>query len=146
MNKRLLSLCLCLMLALGLWQIAQADVVTIGVSFSGITEKNGREVSTKLEGSFRVWQNGEEKGWIRAGRETMKLDSLDRITLEPMIETIALGWDLSTATVQVQPEGSGTLIVPIVVRALEGESETPEPEAPEATEAAETADPNTAEM
>jgi len=128
MNKRLLSLFLCLMLLCGLWPAARAGVVTVGVSFSGVREENGQTVSTKLEGSFRVWQNGEDKGWIRAGRETLELDSLERITLEPLPETIALGWDLSGATVQVQPEESGTLIVPIVVPALSGESGNAEPE------------------
>ena len=118
-----LLLC-CIILPVGV----RAEVVTISVYFSGMIETaTGEPTYTQLEGSFRVYQNGREVGTLQAGKNTLTLNSIERIRLEPMPESIAPEWDLSTASVDVQPEAGGTFTVPIIVTLLseEGlESET----------------------
>ena len=137
--KRIIALLLALLLVLGLVPTAGADVVTVGVYFCGKRSTgNGPETTVKLEGRFRVLQNGEDAGVIEAGKTTVTLPDTDRIRLVPLADTIEPGWDLSTAFCEVVPsEGGGTVTVPVIVYPLgdeggtHGTAETDEPAAPE---------------
>ena len=118
-TNRCIALVLILALLCGMTVTACADVATIGIHFWGkrIAE-DGNETYIPLEGRFRVLQNGEEAGIVEAGKDTLTLNGTERIRIEPMPETIAPEWDLSTATVEVSPEAGGTMSVPIVVEPL----------------------------
>ena len=76
---RILAALLILALLCGMIPAAGAEVVTVGVYFSGrrIAE-DGSESFVKLEGSFRVIQNGLEVGVIRAGKDTLTLPDTRR--------------------------------------------------------------------
>ena len=117
--NRCMALVLILALLCGMVTTACADVVTIGINFCGrrIAE-DGSEAYVRLEGRFRVLQNGEEAGIIEAGKNTLTLNSADRIRIEPMAETIPPEWDVNTATADVTPEAGGTITVPIVAELL----------------------------
>ena len=118
-TNRCIALILVLALLCGIVTTACADVVTVGIYFCGrrIAE-DGSEVYVRLEGKFRVMQNGEEAGTINAGKETLTLNGTGKIRIEPMAETIAPEWDLSTATAEFTPEAGGTMTVPIVAELL----------------------------
>ena len=139
---RFIALFLALALVCGTVQTACADVVTLGIYFCGRrTAEDGSEQIVRLEGRFRVTQNGEEIGTINAGKDTLTLSSTERIRIEPMPESIAPEWDLSTAARDVVPEAGGTVTVSVVVEPLkEGAYETGEPAetapAPETTDVA----------
>ena len=124
-TNRCVALLLVLAMLCGMITTACADVVTLGIYFCGRrTAEDGSEVIVRLEGRFRVMQNGEEAGTIEAGKETLTLNGTERIRIVPMAETIAPEWDLSTATVEVSPEAGGTMTVPIVAELLkEGTSQ-----------------------
>ena len=97
---------------------AIGEVATIGVSFSGLTEQeDGSYAVTSLSGSFRLIQNGETIAVLRAGEDTVTVTSTERLRLEPVMETMPLGWDLSTAGTEIAPPGGTTLFVPVVVYA-----------------------------
>ena len=66
---------------------------------------DGTETVVRLEGQFRVTQNGETVGIINAGKDTLTLNSTDKVRIVPMAETISPEWDLNTATAEVVPEG-----------------------------------------
>ena len=114
--KRFTAIILCLLMILSAAVPASADVVTVGVYFSGIKDPSqGSSSAVKLEGSFRVRQNGEEAGVIRAGKDTITLTGTGEVRIEVMPESVAPGWDLSTAYVTIKPEAGGTTVVPIIV-------------------------------
>lgn len=130
MKKALRSIALVLALFLVCGSIltaAHADVVTLGIYFCGIRPgADGTDVTVKLEGRFRVLVNGEEAGIIEAGKNTLTLDSAERIRIEPLPESIAPEWDLSTAWCEVTPEAGGTTTVPVIVYpAKEGDTVVP---------------------
>ena len=127
---RFIALFLTLALLCGTVQTACADVVTLGIYFCGRkTAEDGSQQIVRLEGRFRVTQNGEEIGTINAGKDTLTLNSTERIRIEPLPESISPEWDLSTATQEVYPEAGGTITVSVVVEPLKaGASETDEPE------------------
>ena len=120
--NRCIALFLVLALLCGLMTAACADVVTLGIYFCGrrIAE-DGSEKIVRLDDRFRVTQNGEEAGIIEAGKNTLTLNSTERIRIEPMAESIVPGWDLSTATRNVTPEAGGTMTVSVVVNRLDGD-------------------------
>ena len=65
-SLRVLSLVLCILLLSGL-TAAQAELITLGISLTGvISEGDGSVRTVTPEGSFRVYQNGREIGEIAA--------------------------------------------------------------------------------
>ncbi len=117
--NRCIALILVLALLCGMTITASADVATLGIYFCGRrTAEDGSEVIVKLQGRFRVMQNGEEIGTINAGKDTLTLNSTDKVRIVPMAETISPEWDLNTATAEVVPEAGGTLTVSIVAELL----------------------------
>ena len=114
---RFLSLVLCVLLLFGL-TAAQAELITLGISLTGvISEGDGSVRTVTPEGSFRVYQNGREIGEIAAGRETLTVNNTDRIRIEPMPQTFDPAWDLSTAYLTPDVSGSGSVIVPVTLYA-----------------------------
>lgn len=130
---RCVALLLILTLLCGLITTAEADVVTLGIYFCGkrITD-DGTEKIVRLDGRFRVMQNGEEAGTIEAGKTTLTLPGTDRIRIEPLPESIAPEWDLSSVAREVFPEAGGTVTIPIVVELLRTDASKPT-EVPTAT-------------
>ena len=97
-SSRCIALILVLALLCGMIQTACADVVTLGIYFCGRrTTEDGSQQTVRLEGRFRVTQNGEEVGIITAGDNTLTLNSTERIRIEPLPDSIAPEWELSTA-------------------------------------------------
>ena len=124
-----ITLILTLALLCGLVQTAGADVTSLGIYFCGRkTAEDGTEQIVKLEGRFRVTQNGQEVGVIQAGEDILTLDGTERIRIEPMPESIAPEWDLSTVAREVFPEAGGTTTVSIVVEPLKTDFSIPTPE------------------
>ena len=148
---RFITLLLTVCLALGLCTTAGAEVMTLGVYFRGLAEReDGTTVQVPLTGSFRVTQGGIEKGILQAGVTTVTLDGSDPVTITPVAETIPAGWDLRNAAVTVNMADGGNVTVPILVPQLKDDyaaaaAETPEP-APETPEAPGEPTPETAEQ
>ena len=118
MNKvtRILSLVLCILL-LPL-PASRSEVVTAGILLTGmVPEADGSWRETSPEGTFRVFSNGREIGRIEAGRTMLALDNTDRIRLEPVADTFAPEWDLSTAYLTPDVSGSGTVLIPVTLYA-----------------------------
>ena len=127
-KTRLISLLLILCLVCGMVLLASADVATLGVYLCGIrTAADGTKNTIRLEGQFRVLQNGEEIGIIEAGKSTVTLTDLNRVRIIPLPESIAPEWDLSNAACEVQPEAGGTTTVSVVLYPLSAEP-APEPQ------------------
>ena len=137
--RRFLILILCVAL-LGIWTGADADMVTVGILLTGVVPaEDGSTQSIALDGDFRVYQNGQEAGTIAAGRETLTLNSMDRIRIEPVPQSFAPGWDLSTAYLTPELTGTGTQIISVKVTRKKDQTGTPEPTAqPEGTDGTET--------
>ena len=126
---RCIALILMLALLCGMIQTASADVCSLGIYFCGKrTAEDGSQQIVKLEGRFRVTQNGEEVGVITASKDILTLNGTERIRIEPMPESIAPEWDLSTVAQEVYPEAGGTMIVSIVVEPLKTDASIPTPE------------------
>ena len=122
--KRLLALVLCVLLAGGL-TAAHAEMVTIGIALTGlIPAEDGSFRSVTPEGEFRIYQNGEEVGVIAAGRQTLTVNSRERIRIEPLPQSFAPEWDLSSAYLTPELTGDGVQIIPVTIRARSGETET----------------------
>ena len=133
MNKaaRFLALVLCVLL-LGGMTAAHAEMVTVGITLTGqIPDGNGSFRSVTPEGEFRVFQNGEEAGVIAAGRDTLTLNSRERIRIEPVPQSFAPEWDLSTAYITPVLSGESVQLIPVTItaRGVTEEMPTPEPEA-----------------
>ena len=121
--NRCIALILMLVLLCGTVTTVRADVATLGIYFCGRrTAEDGSETIIRLEGRFRVYQNGEEVGIIEAGKETLTLNGTERIRIEPMTETIVPGWDLRSATREVTAEAGGTTTISVVVEPLKESS------------------------
>ena len=76
---RCIALILILVLLCGLIQTAGADVASLGIYFCGRkTAEDGTQQIVKLEGRFRVTQNGEEVGVIQAGKDVLTLNGTDQ--------------------------------------------------------------------
>ena len=130
--NRLAALLLALALLCGMFSAADAGVATLGICFSGVrTSGDGSETTVRLEGRFRVLQNGEEIGTIEAWKEALTLSGTERVRIVPLAETITPEWDLSTAWCEVQPPAGGTTTVSVVVYPLKPETEAEEPPAAE---------------
>ena len=138
---RFLTLALCILLAYGL-TAAYADMVTMGITLTGVIPASDGSVRTVVpEGEFRVWQNGEEVGVIKAGRGTLTLNSRERIRIEPVPQSFAPEWDLSTAYVTPELSTDSAQIIEITITSREATiitpaptpvpTETPAPEIPE---------------
>ena len=77
--NRCIALVLILAMLCGMAVTAEADVATLGIYFCGRrTAEDGSEVIVRLQGRFRVTQNGEEVGTINAGKDTLTLNSTDK--------------------------------------------------------------------
>ena len=129
------ALLLGVLLGVSLAVSAGAEVTTIGVWFRGVTEReDGTAEQIPLAGSFRVLQGGLDCGVIQAGETTVTVAGSEPVTLVPMPETVAPGWDLSGARTTVTPGEGGNLTVPILVPKLaEGAAAViPQPEEPAA--------------
>lgn len=129
---RFLSILLCALLLAGTVHTVLAEAVTLNIYVSGETDTAGEYV--KLEGRFRVWQNGEEIGEIDAGG-TITLPEGARIHIEPVTGFFEPGWDLKDAYRDITIEGGRSMTVPVVLKRLENApaaTATPEP-APAAT-------------
>ena len=139
--SRCIALFLMLALLCGLAAAAHADVVTLGIYFTGRrTTEDGTERIVRLEGRFRVTQNDEEIGVIQAGKTVLTLNGTERIRIEPLPESIAPEWDLSTAFREVTPEAGGTMTVPVTVELLKEDAAAPSTPEPAVTAAPEGAD------
>ena len=127
-TNRCFALLLVLALLCGMIPAAQADVVTLGIYFCGRkTSEDGTEKIVRLEGTFRVLQNGDEIGTIEAGKETLTLPDTERIRIVPLPETIDPEWDLSNAACEVTPEAGSTYTVPVIVEQIkDGTAEVPQ--------------------
>ena len=135
-SNRCFALLLVLALLCGMIPAAQADVVTLGIYFCGRkTTTDGTEKIVRLEGTFRVLQNGVEIGTIEAGKETLTLPDTERIRIVPLAETIDPEWDLSNAACEVTPDAGSTYTVPVIVEQLKDDGAA---EAPQAAPAEET--------
>ena len=127
--KRFLLLILCAAV-LGLWTTAHADMVTVGIYLTGmVPAEDGSWRSVTADGNFRIYQNGQEIGTIAAGRETLTLSSMDRIRIEPVPQSFAPGWDLSTASLTTDVPGAGAQMIPVTVYQRKTQIVTPEPPA-----------------
>lgn len=125
---RCIALILVTVMLCGMIQTAGADVVSLGIYFCGRrTAADGSQQIVKLEGRFRVTQNGEEAGIITAGKDILTLGSTERIRIEPMPESIDPEWDLSTVAREVYPEAGGTTTISIVVEPLKADASIPTP-------------------
>lgn len=125
---RLFILGLCALLIL--WgTAAQAEMVTVGITLTGILPADdGTFRTVTAEGSFRVYQNGQEIGTIEAGRNTLTASSTERIRIEPIPQTFAPEWDLSTAYQHITLSGGGAQMIPVTVALKTEATETPVPE------------------
>ena len=113
--RRFLILILCAAL-LGICTAANADQVTVGILLTGmVPAEDGTYRSVTLEGDFRIYQNGREIGTIAAGRETLTLNSLERVRIEPVPQSFAPGWDLSTAGLTTELTGTGSQMISVKV-------------------------------
>ena len=125
------ALVLCILL-LGGMTAAHAEMVTVGITLTGlIPDGNGSTRSVVPEGEFRVFQNGEEAGVIAAGRDTLTLNSRERIRIEPVPQSFATEWDLSTAYITPKLTGESIQLIPVTITAREAAAAatpTPEPE------------------
>ena len=125
------ALVLCILL-LGGMTAAHAEMVTVGITLTGlIPDGNGSTRSVVPEGECRVFQNGEEAGVIAAGRDTLTLNSRERIRIEPVPQSFAPEWDLSTAYITPKLTGESIQLIPVTITAREAAAAatpTPEPE------------------
>ena len=134
---RFLTILLCALLLAGTVHTVLAEAVTLNIYVSGETDTAGEYV--KLNGKFRVWQNGEEIGEIDAGG-AISLPEGARIQIEPIPGFFEPGWDLNDAYMDIAIEGGRSMTVPVVLHRLENApaaTETPAP-APAATPVPET--------
>lgn len=116
-----LALVLVLVLMIGCAAPAGAEVMTLGVYFRGVAEReDGTAVEIPLAGSFRVLQGGMDRGVIQAGETTVTLKGSEPASLVPMPETIEPGWDLSQARVTVNLTRTGNMTVPILAKRADG--------------------------
>ena len=97
---RFLSILLCILLLAGTADTVLAEAVTLNIYVSGETDSADEYV--KLDGRFRVWQNGEEIGEIQAG-ESITLPEGARIRIEPVTGFFEPGWDLDEAYKDISP-------------------------------------------
>ena len=126
-KQRLFACALVMILVCGVITFSSAEPATLGVYFCGIrTAEDGTKVTVRLDGKFRVLQNGREAGIIDAGKTTVTLPETERVRLVPLPESVSAEWDLSTAYCDVVPEAGGTTTVPVVVYPL---ADKPEPTA-----------------
>ena len=135
---RFLSILLCALLLAGTVHTALAEAVTLNIYVSGETDTAGEYV--KLDGKFRVWQNGEEIGEIEAGG-SITLPEGARIQIEPISGFFEPGWDLNDAYMDITIEDGRSMTVPVVLHQLKNvpaATETPAP-VPAATPEPETA-------
>ena len=129
-GKRLISLLLAFALVCGTVSVASADVATLGIYFCGIrTAADGTKTTVRLDGQFRVFQNGREAGTIEAGKSVVTLPETERVRIVPLPESISPEWDLSTAYCEVTPEAGGTMTVPVIVYPVKDEEPMPQPTA-----------------
>ena len=136
---RFLSILLCILLLAGTVHMGLAEAVTLNIYVSGETETAGEYV--KLDGRFRVWQNGEEIGEIQAG-ESITLPEGARIHIEPVTGFFEPGWNLEDAYLDITIENSRSTTVPVVLRRqadAPAATGTPAPETAAAAENAEEA-------
>lgn len=145
------ALILALIMMAGVCPAAQAEVMTLGVYFCGqLPRADGNMEIVRLEGSFRVLQNGLEIGRIDAGGETLMVTGNEKVTLEPVPETVDPAWDLTDAVCEVEMT-DGTVIVPVLVslrktaEPAQDAAGTEDAEAGEAAQAAEAENMETGE-
>ena len=120
--NRSIALFLALALLCGMAVTVHAEVATLGIYFCGKrTSDDGSVTVVKLEGRFRVTQNGEDVGIIQAGKETLTLNSTERVRIVPLPESISPEWDLSNAACAVELAAGGTTTVPIVVEPMKAD-------------------------
>ena len=130
MNRgiRLIACLLIMTLVCGMMTVSSAAVATLGIYFCGVrTAADGTKETVRLDGRFRVLQNGVEAGEIDAGKSTVTLPDTERVRIVPLPETISPEWDLSTAYCEVTPEAGGTTTVPVIVYPLSEAKDEPEP-------------------
>ena len=141
-TARFVSLLLIAVLALGGMFSARGEAICLSVTLSGqTTDGEGNPAVIRLEGSFRVWQNGREVGVIRAWDGVLNLASSERVRLEPLPESIVPGWDLREAWADIQPEngvarievtllpatGDEVAVIPSKAEATDGTEQIPAP-------------------
>ena len=127
--KLILSMMLCAALLCGI-PAAGAELVRTGITVTGVIQsEDGSTRQTTVEGSFRVFVNGQETAIVKAGQDTLTLNTEDRIRLEPIPQSFLPEWDLSTAYVTADSAAvaSGTLQVTVYRRDTSKPTEVPPP-------------------
>lgn len=115
-TRRILLGLAALLLLCALIPAACAEVSTLGVYLTGVrTAEDGSTVTERLEGSFRVLQNGVDIGTVDAGKTTVTLTDTERVRLVPLPYSISPEWDLSSAYVEVNAEPGTNVVVPVTV-------------------------------
>ena len=115
-TRRILLGLTALLLLCALIPAACAEVSTLGVYLTGVrTAEDGSTVTERLEGSFRVLQNGVDIGTVEAGKTTVTLTDTERVRLVPLPHSISPEWDLSGAYVEVNAEPGTNVVVPVTV-------------------------------
>ena len=112
---RFLSILLCALLLAGTVHSVLAEAVTLNICVYGETETDGEYV--KLDGRFRIWQNGEEIGEIQANG-AITLPEGARIQIEPVTGFFEPGWDLDDAYRDISIEGGRSMTVSVVLKRL----------------------------
>lgn len=112
---RFLSILLCALLLAGTVHSVLAEAVTLNICVYGETETDSEYV--KLDGRFRIWQNGEEIGEIQANG-AITLPEGARIQIEPVTGFFEPGWDLDDAYRDISIEGGRSMTVSVVLKRL----------------------------
>ena len=115
----LISLLLSFSILCGMPEVAHGgELTTLGVYFCGLVQRDdGSNERVKLEGKFRIIQNGEEIGNVQAGEESVLLTSQDPVTIQPILRTMPSGWKIPEDGMVFEPRNGGTVTVPFIVEA-----------------------------
>lgn len=118
---RFVSLLLSVILLCGLLEVARGgELTTLGVYFCGLVQReDGTSERVKLEGKFRIIQNGIEIGTVQAGEESVLLTSADPVSIQPILRTMPAGWNIPEEGLTFEPRSGGTVTVPFIVEAAE---------------------------
>lgn len=122
---RVLALLLSMIMLCGLFAPAYGgELATLGVYFFGLQDReDGTQERVKLEGKFRIIQNGEEIMNIQAGEESALLTSSDPVTVIPVMSSMPKGWIIPEEGVTCEPRMGGTVTVPFMVNMDHGADE-----------------------
>ncbi len=123
--KNLIAILLSIILICSMLEVVFAgELTTLGVYFFGLVQKeDGSSERVKLEGKFRIVQNGTEIGTVQAGEESVLLTSAGTVTIQPILQTMPSGWQIPEEGMTFEPRTGGTVTVPFAVQASEDSTE-----------------------